>query len=117
MTEQETVELILAPTADPARVLKVDRCAPLRESSIEYVVGLFRGLRHRARNTGLVPAADWGSSQVWGSGSNCRLPVCINGWAEFLSETGTERAVVDRAAKRGFACKPSSTRVTRFLTT
>src|ERR1700730_923192 len=39
-----------------------------------------------------------GVSQVWGSGGNRRLWMYIIGWVEFLSEAGTECAVVHSAA-------------------
>jgi hypothetical protein len=39
-----------------------------------------------------------GPSQVWGSGGNRALRVCIVGWVKFLSVAGTECTIVDRAA-------------------
>jgi trehalose/maltose hydrolase-like predicted phosphorylase len=89
MTEQDTMQLVLQPTADPAWVLNVDGYDPLRESSIEsrfaisngflgirgaraasrgarwvvpartYVAGLFDVSGTEHQTPGLVPAADW----------------------------------------------------------
>jgi trehalose/maltose hydrolase-like predicted phosphorylase len=89
MTEQETLQHVLQPTADPAWVLNVDGYDPLRESSIEsrfsisngflgirgaraasrgarwvvpartYVAGLFDVSGIEHQTPGLVPAADW----------------------------------------------------------
>ena len=40
----------------------------------------------------------WGPSQVWASGHNRYLRVCIVSGLESLSEAGAERAIVDGAA-------------------
>jgi plasmid stabilization system protein ParE len=49
-----------------------------------------------------------GPSQVWGSGGNGRLRVCIIGGLESLSEAGTERPIVDGAANLEQEIGPSS---------
>src|SRR5271166_2855178 len=41
---------------------------------------------------------DWGLPQVWGSGRYRHWWVCIVGGLEFLSESGTERPIVNGAA-------------------
>src|SRR4051812_32622434 len=51
--------------------------------------------------------ASWGPSQVWGSGGNGRLRVCIIGGFESLSEAGAERPIVDGAANLEQAIGPS----------
>src|SRR3954471_8338666 len=48
-----------------------------------------------------------GPSQVWGSGGNGRLRVCIVSGSESLSEAGAERPIVDGAANLEQKISPS----------
>jgi hypothetical protein len=49
-----------------------------------------------------------GPSQVWGSGGNRRLRVCIVSGVESLSEAGAERPIVDGAANLQQEIGPSA---------
>src|SRR3954464_11381243 len=55
----------------------------------------------------LLHSLSGGPSQVWGSGGNGRLRVCIVSGSESLSEAGAERPIVDGAANLEQKISPS----------
>src|SRR4051794_26725043 len=54
-----------------------------------------------------ISGVERGPSQVWGSGGNGRLRVCIVSGSESLSEAGAERPIVDGAANLEQKISPS----------
>src|SRR3954447_26882807 len=57
---------------------------------------------------GVMVHVVWGPSQVWGSGGDGRLRVCIVSGLESLSEAGAERPIVDGAANLKQTIGPAS---------
>ena len=51
----------------------------------------------RLETWGIEPAPPTGLPQDWGSGGYRHWRAGIIGWLEFLSEAGTERAIIDSA--------------------
>ena len=89
----------------PIRTTISDKAAPC---PLDHVKRQFQAARPNALWVSDFTYVATRPSQVWGSGGNHRLRVCIVCGLESLSKAGTERAVINRTANLEQQIGPSS---------